>query len=61
MCWSYSRFLAGNVKRAPKWMSNHGLEWIYRIIQDPKRLIKRYLIDDIKIFGLIMKYKGKYE
>ena len=54
-------FLAGNVKRAPKWMSNHGLEWIYRIIQDPKRLIKRYLIDDIKIFGLIMKYKGKYE
>jgi len=50
-------FLAGNVKRAPKWMSNHGLEWLYRAFQDPKRLIKRYFIDDIKIIKLIRKYK----
>lgn len=50
-------FEAGNIKRAPKWMSNHGLEWLYRISQDPRRLVKRYLVDDIKIFGLAVKYK----
>ena len=50
-------FLAGNVKRAPKWMSNHGLEWFYRFLQEPKRLFKRYFIDDIKIIKLIKKYK----
>ena len=50
-------FEAGNVKRAPKWMSDHGLEWFYRITQDPKRLAKRYLVDDRKIFKLALKYK----
>lgn len=50
-------FLAGNVKRAPKWMSNHGLEWLYRFSQEPKRLFKRYFIDDMKILKLVFKYK----
>lgn len=50
-------FEAGNVKRAPRWMSEHGLEWLFRITQDPKRMIKRYFIDDIKIFKLILKYR----
>lgn len=52
-------FEAGNVKRAPKWMSNHGLEWLFRITQDPKRMIKRYLVDDIKILKLIFKYRKR--
>ena len=52
-------FEAGNIKRAPKWMRNHGLEWFYRITQDPKRLVKRYLVDDIQIFRLALKYKPK--
>ena len=52
-------FEAGNIKRAPKWMSNHGLEWLFRITQDPKRMAKRYLVDDIKIFGLALKYKNR--
>lgn len=51
-------FIAGNVKRAPKWMADHGLEWIFRITQDPKRMIKRYLIDDLKIISLVFKYKN---
>lgn len=38
-------------------MSDHGLEWFYRITQDPKRLAKRYLVDDRKIFKLALKYK----
>lgn len=50
-------FLAGNVKRAPKWMSNCGLEWFYRFLQEPKRLFKRYFIDDIKIIKLLFKYR----
>lgn len=55
-------FVAGNVKRSPKWMSDCGLEWLYRITQDPKRMIKRYLGDDLVIFKLFWKYrKGKNE
>lgn len=50
-------FLAGNVKRAPKWISDCGLEWFYRFLQEPKRLFKRYFVDDIKIIRLIRKYK----
>lgn len=50
-------FLAGNVKRAPRWMSEHGLEWFYRFLQEPKRMFKRYYIDDVKIIKLIKKYR----
>lgn len=50
-------FLAGNVKRAPRWMSEHGLEWFYRFLQEPKRMFKRYFINDIKIVNLIRKYR----
>lgn len=50
-------FLAGKIKRAPRWMSEHGLEWFYRFLQEPRRLFKRYFIDDIKIIELIIKYK----
>lgn len=50
-------FEAGNIKRAPRWMSNHGLEWLFRITQDPKRMVKRYLVDDVKILSLAIKYR----
>ena len=49
-------FEAGNVKRAPKWMSNVGLEWFFRITQDPGRLIKRYWNDAVSIVPIIRKY-----
>lgn len=48
-------FLAGNIKRAPKWMSEIGLEWFYRFLMEPKRLYKRYFVDDIKIIRLVWK------
>lgn len=51
-------FLAGNVKRAPKWMQNSGLEWLYRLYKEPKRMFKRYIIDDMKIIRIIFKYKN---
>lgn len=50
-------FLAGNVRRAPAWISRIGLEWFYRFLKEPKRLFKRYFIDDMKIIGLIFKYR----
>lgn len=50
-------FLAGNINRAPKWMSNYGLEWFYRFLQEPQRMFKRYFIDDVKILRLVKKYK----
>ena len=43
-------FIAGKVKRAPKWMQRCGLEWIYRIIQEPGRLWRRYAYGLVK-FG----------
>ena len=39
---------AGNIRRAPMWMQRHNLEWLYRLMQDPKRLFKRYLTTNIK-------------
>ena len=45
-------FLAGNVKRAPKWMSEHGLEWFYRFMKEPKRLFRRYLVTNSKFIWL---------
>lgn len=51
-------FEAGNVKRAPKWMADHGLEWLFRITQDPGRLIKRYWNDAVSIVPIIFKYKN---
>ena len=52
-------FLAGNVKRAPRWMSEHGLEWFYRFLQEPKRMFRRYFVDDVKIIKVIWKYREK--
>lgn len=47
-------FESGQLKRSPKWMSELGLEWLYRIYQDPKRLWKRYLIEDLPYLGLFL-------
>jgi N-acetylglucosaminyldiphosphoundecaprenol N-acetyl-beta-D-mannosaminyltransferase len=38
-------FIAGETKRAPEWMQQSGLEWVYRLVQEPKRLWKRYVVD----------------
>lgn len=39
---------AGNIKRAPAWMQKCSLEWLYRLMQDPKRLFKRYFVTNFK-------------
>ncbi len=50
-------FEAGNVQRSPKWMSEVGLEWLYRTLCEPKRLWKRYIIDDLPFFWLVVKQR----
>ena len=50
-------FEADYRSRAPKWISQVGLEWLYRLIQEPKRLWKRYLLEDMPFFYLILKQK----
>lgn len=41
-------YFAGNIKRAPEWMQKCNLEWLYRLLQDPKRLLKRYFVTNTK-------------
>ena len=50
-------FIAGNVTRAPKWMRIIQIEWLYRLLLEPKRLWRRYLIGNIKfLYYVIFKY-----
>ncbi len=44
-------FVAGHVKRAPRWMQRGGLEWMHRLIQEPRRLAHRYLVEGLP-FGV---------
>lgn len=48
-------FVAGIIKRAPLWMQKVGLEWLWRVFMEPRRLWKRYLIEDMRIFGLVFE------
>lgn len=53
--------VSGVVKRAPKWMQKPGLEWLYRVYQEPRRMFKRYLVGNIKFIKLVCQYKwGKF-
>lgn len=51
-------FAAGNVERAPKWMQDHGLEWLYRFAKEPKRLFKRYFVDSWHFLAMCKRYSG---
>ena len=49
-------YLAGNIKRAPEWMQRCNLEWLYRLIQEPRRLLKRYWYTNTKfIWNAVIK------
>ncbi len=48
-------FLAGEVKRAPSWMSDNGLEWLYRLAQQPRRMAGRYLVRDRAFAGIALR------
>ena len=46
---------SGNIKRAPKWMQKLSLEWLYRLLQDPKRLFRRYFVTNLKYMWMTRK------
>lgn len=47
--------LAGDVSRAPGWMQRTGFEWLFRLIQEPRRLWRRYIVDDIPVLFWLLK------
>ncbi|WP_457669792.1 WecB/TagA/CpsF family glycosyltransferase [Thiolapillus sp.] len=47
--------LSGKTSRAPLWMQNNGLEWFYRLIQEPKRMWKRYLVTNSQFIAITLK------
>ncbi len=54
-------FEAGNVSRAPRWMQKIGLEWFYRFCCEPKRLFRRYFVDDMTFFRMFLRQlRGTY-
>jgi N-acetylglucosaminyldiphosphoundecaprenol N-acetyl-beta-D-mannosaminyltransferase len=48
-------FIAGKLRRAPRWMQHTGLEWVWRLFQEPRRLWRRYLVDDMMIVPMILR------
>ena len=49
--------VAGQIKRAPLWMQKSGLEWLYRVVQEPRRMWKRYLVTNSVFIYLVLKEK----
>jgi N-acetylglucosaminyldiphosphoundecaprenol N-acetyl-beta-D-mannosaminyltransferase len=49
--------IAGRFRAAPAWMTRVGLEWLVRLAQEPRRLARRYLVDDPRIFGWAIRFR----
>ncbi len=47
-------FVAGDVRRAPAWVQRIGMEWVHRLVQEPRRLARRYLVDGIPFFVQVL-------
>jgi N-acetylglucosaminyldiphosphoundecaprenol N-acetyl-beta-D-mannosaminyltransferase len=47
--------VAGRVRRAPRWMQKYGFEWFFRLSQEPRRMWRRYLVDDMTFFALVWR------
>jgi N-acetylglucosaminyldiphosphoundecaprenol N-acetyl-beta-D-mannosaminyltransferase len=48
-------FYAGTTKRAPLWWQEHGLEWLYRLIREPRRMWKRYIIGNVEFLWYVLR------
>jgi len=59
----YFDIVSGLIRRAPKRLQKMGLEWFYRLIQEPRRMWRRYLIGNLEFISLVLKekfFKRKY-
>ncbi len=54
-CGASIDFLAGMQRRAPRWMSRCGLEWLYRLLHEPRRLWRRYLVNDPRFLKVLLR------
>jgi N-acetylglucosaminyldiphosphoundecaprenol N-acetyl-beta-D-mannosaminyltransferase len=50
-------FYSGNIPRAPRWMRKVGIEWVWRLLMEPKRMWKRYIIGNVEFLLRIRKIK----
>jgi exopolysaccharide biosynthesis WecB/TagA/CpsF family protein len=50
-------FEAGNIPRAPRWMQKAGIEWLFRLLREPRRLWRRYLLENTPFLWLLLKQK----
>ena len=50
-------YLAGRVRRGPRWMTDHGLEWLARILIEPRRLLRRYAVDNLNFLRIVLSQK----
>ena len=49
--------LAGQIRECPRWITAAGMEWAYRLLKEPRRLWRRYLVRDPQFFGLLLKQR----
>lgn len=48
-------FVAGTVQEAPPWIQRSGLEWLFRLTQDPRRLWRRYVFGNLQFVGAVLR------
>ena len=53
-------YFAGRIKQAPKWINKIGMEWLYRMFQEPKRLFERYIVHDMPTLISMRKWAKQY-
>jgi N-acetylglucosaminyldiphosphoundecaprenol N-acetyl-beta-D-mannosaminyltransferase len=55
--------LSGRIRRAPRWAQRSGFEWAFRLYREPRRLAKRYLVDDVQVMGrlILSRFSGTHE
>jgi len=54
-CGAALDYAAGSQPRAPLWMRRAGLEWLWRVVHEPRRLWRRYLVEDLAFFGILLR------
>jgi beta-1,4-glucosyltransferase len=52
-------FLSGNARRAPAWIQRIHMEWAFRLLHEPRRLLKRYSVDLVTFFGVCIRARKR--
>ena len=52
-------FMVGRIRRAPAWMSRAGLEWLFRLLQEPRRMWRRYLVEDPAFIAIVARSRRR--